>query len=462
MSNISQNHRISSDQLNYKPPSSQTTKQPNTTLPQSILSILYTIFPCINKSKNDPFSFLRKVTNISDPMIARWMYAERYMNGETETHKPYALYTEVNQPFRPKSQTSAIALPCFLLNKNQVTIYAASPSPEVAQTIIKKSHVLFPIHPDMLENGKLPYLQELEKTKKVAPLYAVPSSSSRTVLPLKQSHPYPCYLKLDYRNVIGQFKRSLSTNIIEHAVNVSRILELVKYEKFGYLPESIGISLNERKGGLLIRETTPRPIAKDKRQLLPLFTLYGKDYFHPNEKPLLVQLINKSGKDPKSYILENVLFPLITCFVEAYKQQGILLSCHGQNMLVELNEKLEITRFISRDFDNHIDKEWRKQNGLPDLFQNEKSASKEVRSLMYDNALGRAVLDYLASLMEKEYGIPAEELREPCRKLFQLHLGNFDFPPETYRYSKSKNSDEYSIISRNEPPTWRPILTSTD
>lgn len=420
-----------------------------------IKDYLKRVFSCWG-AKKDNFSFLRKLTNITDPMTARWMYAERYMNGETEIHKPHASNSEVSIDYQPKSNTPSIKLPCFLLDKNKVTIFCANPSSEVSQALIKNSHVIFPIHPDMLQSDELPYVEVLRKSKKLESLCAVPTSSSRTVLPLKEKYPVPFHIKLDYRNNIGQFKRTLSRNFIEHAVGVSKILESVKYEKFGYLPESVGVALGE--GGYILRETTPRPIVDDKRQLLPLFSIYGKDIHHPNEPPLLAKLIDRSKKDPKTYVLENVLFPLIACFIEAYKQQGILLSCHGQNILIELNDKLEITRFISRDFDNHVDKEWRKKLGLPDFFPNEKSADAKVRSLMYDNALGRAVLDYITALMEKNYGIPPEELRQPCRELFKRTFpDDLSLPTQTHCYAKTPGSDKHLIISRGELPAWRPV-----
>src|SRR5205807_8867855 len=118
--------------------------------------------------------------------------------------------------------------------------------------------------------------------------------------------------------------------------------------------------------GFLVREETPRP-AQGQRFLVPYFALYGGDLQHPEDRPLLVQLIERLGAEPQSFVIDEIMIPVLECWAKVVRERGILLESHAQNLLLEIDQDFRPRRVVHRDFDVWVDAESRKQAGLEAL-----------------------------------------------------------------------------------------------
>jgi siderophore synthetase component len=63
--------------------------------------------------------------------------------------------------------------------------------------------------------------------------------------------------------------------------------------------------------------------------------------------------------------MDYLVKPVIIHFDYLVRNKGILMQCHAQNTLLEINESFSPTRIIYRDFGSlTIDPEFRIKNGL--------------------------------------------------------------------------------------------------
>jgi len=146
---------------------------------------------------------------------------------------------------------------------------------------------------------------------------------------------------------ISRYGRKMRNEVIEQSINISRELEIgIRRldDRFAFLREVIGVahrnlhsdSPRGENWGYLIRDMQPFPIVEDERNLIPGFSLYGKDFFDPEQTPLLFDLIG--DRDPLEFVLENIMFPIIRHWVGCFLNFGYLLEPHGQNVLFEIGK----------------------------------------------------------------------------------------------------------------------------
>ncbi len=375
-----------------------------------------------------------------------YLYAERYIN----QFKKVA--NKVSPQYCAVQGKSSFFLPYWTISRNKVQVFLAHPNPKIYQKIIFDGKVNFFVHPETL--------QEMPLGKPDSKIRVAPTSSTRTVLLPNKSFA----LKLHLNKRLSKYIRRLRPSSIQHSVLVS--LELEKALKtcprsFGYLPESIGIAY--QRIGMIVREMTPRPIIKEKRILFPLFSLYSKDLKHEQDEPLFIQLITRNRRDPPDFFLNDIIRPLFQNMSYFICEYGILLEPHGQNVLVEMDYNLNITRLIHRDFQSiYIDKEIRNQKNLPVPFKKHLmgvECPKEISySLVYDQFVGKYLFDPFIELIATHYKISQKIIKKEIKKLFAVYFDKNLFPKEGYYLMKKGTFKDNDTIYKkyHQKPKYRP------
>jgi len=387
------------------------------------------------------------IKDISKP--ENYIYAERYVNRYKRT-----VVNKTSERYQPKTGESQFILPYIELPLTDVKLLLSKPKKEIYKKIISKDKVKFFVHPDMINE-----LDWVKNNSLILDKFVQPTASTRTLLVKNQEF----FIKLHLNKRISSYIRRLRENSVAHSILISSEIEknLTTCPKtFGYLPESIGVSYKDV--GMIIREKTPRPKIKEKRNLVPLFSIYSKDIRNKDHKPLFVQIVKQKNADPLDFFIERIVRPLFINMSFFINNYGILLECHGQNVLVEIDRDLEITRLIHRDFQSiYLDKELRKKNGLKTNFKKHimgEECPKEVSySLVYDQYLGKHVLDKFVNLLNREFGIPKASIIIEIRKLFEQYFDRSLFPENYYYlYKKVKFVDNNTKFERyNRKPKYR-------
>jgi len=414
---------------------------------------------------------------VSDKRIAKLMYLERRCGGGTQDYSPFSSFSQVPEAFRPGSGTESFSVPGYSVPQDKTRVILANPSENVKKMYLREDGtVRFCVHPAIDGQDWVPFMDQLLKYEKEAPLAVNPTSSTRTVLVLDQNAPLHS-LKLHCPLKISRFVRNVGPRTVEHCVTVSKDLEKVVCPHFALLRESMGVCFsgeNEEAGwGFIVREMTPFPPTEKKTMLIPCFALYGKDTLHPERDPLLVQMIKQSNEDPMEYALNHVFYPIIDCFVSTFQQRGILLEAHGQNALLEVDENMKPTgRIAHRDLDDEVDPEVRQKLGLslegfhplqliPPVSEEDPKGC--THSIIYDKSIGKLHFNYVAKLLEERFGVPKEALQKKCQEYFKGIFPDFAdyFPKTVFKYSDKEKPglpNYFSPVDTKETPLWRPVV----
>lgn len=388
------------------------------------------------------------------------LYYERYVNEGT-------LPSNANIGFHPQylnnSDIETFPVLCYRVPQSDIKLRLANPSQEVLDNFVfPDGTVKFYLHPQF-ENH--PCADDLAPFERLPDEDVSPTSSMRTVIGKNKNYA----AKLHSPIKIMKYSRTIGSNAIDHALEMSRRLEEVKLPGFGFLRETVGISFPSRPGkrswGLIIREMTPFPYDNSLNVLLiPYFALYGKDKYNPEEVPLLKKLIDESGCDPVQFVLEQLMFPVIRFFIYILVEHGLLLEPHAQNSLFTYNGK--ILRYIFRDLDLKVyTPVWKRLGNSTDnlrseFMTDEPSEHRPVGcnvSLKYDRSMGKLLFDHLANCMEEYYQVPSSILEDKCKAYFTDLLPNYReyFPEVAYDLGEMKEGSYYSELLTT-PPRWRP------
>ena len=404
-------------------------------------------------------------------MIPSLIYADRYRNEGTRTYSKHADYTEAQEKYRPNSRHTRFDLAVFEVPRDQMYIYTANPPIELATTYLAAEKILFCIHPQMLEeNQEDSYVKQTLSIGTLQNGIAVsPSSSTRTLYVIDDEIPHAIKVHFPFR--ISRYGRKMRDEVIEQSINISMELERgIRHldDRFAFLREVIGVahrnlqpdSPRGENWGYLIRDMKPFPIVEDERNLIPGFSLYGKDFFDPGETPLLFDLIG--DRDPQEFVLENIMFPIIRHWVECFLNFGYLLEPHGQNVLFEIGKDREIERIVHRDLALGIDMRRRREIHLPDRNLNEynRMEGNEFHSITYDKFMGNHFFDrILAACQEKYPYLKKEDFRKPCRDEFAWIFPDYaKYLPKTIQYF-SEERDQFGkplYQDTGKAPEWRP------
>ena len=404
--------------------------------------------------------------------IPDFYYAERYRNKGTRTYSNQSSYSEAIENYRPDSDNEKFAVKLLSLPRESVNVYLANPSESLLTQYITPTQVYFCVHPQIMQSDVSdPYLlQYLPLSNDLYDLMVVPSSSTRTVFPLAVMPPHA--VKLHFPFKVSRYTRKMRDEVIEQAINVS--LELEKgiskmSADFAFLREVIGVSfkesselekVREENWGFVIRDMTPFPVVTEKRSLVPGFALYGEDYFNPSIRPLLYDLIGSD--DPLTFVLDEIMLPIIRHWIECFRSFGYLIEPHGQNILIELDQGNHITRIVHRDLSVGIDMRRRRDIDLSSEHLNDYNRMEEgaFHSIAYDRFMGNHFFSRLVDCCIAKYPqLEKSDFTQACQRLFTDKFPEYRayFPKNVWYFSEKRDQFNKPFYEDTGiAPEWRP------
>jgi len=417
---------------------------------------------CIQNNED----LIKKVDYITNKKVSQYIYADRFLNdlNSLDLHK-------ILGKFKANSkETTTFQLPYFEIPLKNVDIYVDGSNNQLAQRFYNDQIALMYVHPLNLEQENFPHLDEMKNVSKHS-VEVVPTCTSRTLVTLEPKvDSYFIKTHLPFQ-LDGTVTKNFYNTRIKHEIQVSKELGQTKLPfTFAFLREPIGIAWknddnDENNGwGYLVREMEASPYLGKQTYMVPMYSLFAQDSLDPKEMPLLYKLIERSKEDPKKYVLEKIMYPVFDCFVEGIKKMGFIFLSHGQNVLLELDEKYQPTgRIIHRDFGVEVDVKIRQKLNLPltniasvYLFNlpNQDEAPGQRYSLSYDNALGRHLFEKLTNFLNKYYGIQQEEVRTEFLKYFEKKFP--DFADYFITNNVYRSTGGIKVVS--DKPMWRPLI----
>lgn len=403
--------------------------------------------------------------------IPSFLYLDRYRNEGTRDYSPHADYTEADPAYRPNSATPSFDLPVFRIPQHQLNVYEADPDPALFHRYLPGAEALFCVHPQVLDSQRDdPFLERVLAFERSKDRIRVsPTSSTRTLYVREAGRPHALKVHFPFR--VSRYGRRMRDEVVQQAVRVSRELQegIDSFDsQFAFLREVLGVThknLNSgsKRGenwGYLVRDMEPFPAPSEARPLVPGFSLYGRDFFKPGENPLIFDLIGK--RDPRTYVLEQIMFPIIRHWVDAFLGFGFLLEPHSQNVLLEIGSDGNVTRIVHRDLNLGIDCRRRRDMRLPVDRSNTYNQMEggEFNSITYDKFMGGHFFDRLvAAIAERDPELTLEDFRKPCRAEFErVFPEHRRYLPRTIQYF-SEERDEFGkplFEDTSRPPVWRP------
>ncbi|NIA02562.1 MAG: hypothetical protein GWP15_04200 [Nitrospirae bacterium] len=403
-----------------------------------------------------------------------WIEYENTRHGfQARPDNPLATYTEFPETFRPGAPS--YRLPLFEISETACLIFRSThPDPSLEEHYFPKGKVQFPVHPVNRDNESIPHIEEIT-SHPLQEIAVRPTSSTRTVF-IEDETLAPHCLKPHTDLRITRWRRHMESRKIAHAIAVTKIFEncrvFKEYLKVGFFPESLGavfgVSGAQKDWGFILREMQSQPHLEHSYKMIPLNALYTPSTKDRAADPLLVEMIVKSTKSPKDFLIEEIIQPLITGWIKIYLETGVLLEPHGQNVIVEIDEKSgEIIRFSHRDFDCEINKDVLVENGYPlthlntrDLFTIEGdnwAPQGSHLSIIFDNSM-QVALEKLADIGAKYFALSEESIREECRAFLDREFSSFlsvHFSRNGKAYNFKKTQTGVSIVEKKHPPRWR-------
>ena len=406
-----------------------------------------------------------------DFMIPPFIYLDRYRNEGTRIYSPHADYTEAEERYRPNSSIPTFDLPAFQLPSTELNVYSADPAPALQERYTGEDRSLFCVHPQLLRSGTDdPYLKKaLSYGKPGERIQVSPSSSTRTLYVKELAEPHALKVHFPFR--VSRYRRRMREEVVEQAINVSRELQRgvsAMDPGFAFLREVLGVTFKNLRPetprgenwGYLVRELTPFPATVEDVSLVPGFSLFGRDFFEPETAPLILDLVGDS--DPRSYVLEQIMFPIIRHWVSCFLNFGLLLEPHGQNVLLEVSADGDVARIVYRDLNLGMDDRRRRNLRLAEDSSStyNRMETGEFNSITYDKFMGGHFFDLLvATLEESSPGLRREDFQEPCRMEFARVFPEHEaYLPRTIRYF-SEERDRFGkplYLDTGQTPEWRP------
>jgi len=393
------------------------------------------------------------------------LYMERYVDEGTRTYSPFAAGSEAAPEYQPRSGRQSFELITVFAPQSQVSIYQADPHRSLLEFYIQSEQVRFLIHPEIWTSSGIDNLDELRALPRGEPLQVAPTASTRTVLTTETPPDVPRhFIKLHYPRRISRFNRRLRRKNIRNSVEATRDLAHVRFDKFAYLPDSLGFIYGDggNPWGFLAREETPRPF-QEERFLIPYFALYGGDLQHPEDRPLLIQMIERLDAEPQSFVIREIMIPVLECWAKVVRERGILLESHAQNLLLEIDSDFRPRRVVHRDFDVWVDAEVRKRAGLEVMGASigpDTSYPREQHySLVYDHFIGRELFDYLLGVLTRFYSAKESAVRGRVAEAFHRNFPDAEvfLPADTTYYFSNEllPGNEFRLVDTKRTPEWR-------
>jgi len=394
-------------------------------------------------------------------------HMERYVNEGTKTYSPFSARTEATSQYQPESGRPFFDLMTVHAPKDRVAVFEADPAESLRNFFVRPDSVLFAVHPETWASAGVEHLDEIRALPRGEPIRVAPTASTRTVLALEHAGDIPPhFIKLHYPRRISRFNRRLKRMNIHNSVAVSRDVAHVGFEKFAYFPEVLGFVFGDGDlaWGFLVRERIPRPF-RAGRFLIPCFALYAGDIEHPGDPPLLVQMIERLGAEPQSFVIDEIMIPIVECWAKVFRERGLLLESHAQNTLIEIDQDFRPRRIVHRDFDVWIDRTARRRAGLESPFPGTGIGMKTAEdiaahvSLIYDRFIGHEFFDYLLAVLKRFYAVDGDAVRVRVKEAFHRAFPEADhvFPAQTMFYfsNDAPPGKEFMLVDMKQPPEWR-------
>jgi hypothetical protein len=393
------------------------------------------------------------------------LYMERYVDEGTRTYSPFAARSEAAPEYQPRSGRPSFELITVFAPQSQVSIFQAYPHRNLLEFYVTSEQVRFLIHPETWASSGIDNLDEFHDLRRGEPLQVAPTASTRTVLTTETPANVPHhFVKLHYPRRISRFNRRLRRKNIRNSVEATHDLAHVRFDKFACLPDSLGFIYGDggNPWGFLVREGTPRPF-QEARFLIPYFALYGGDLQHPEDRPLLVQMIERLGAEPQSFVISEIMIPVLDCWTKVVRERGILLESHAQNLLLEIDSDFRPRRVVHRDLDVWVDAEVRKRAGLEVMGASIGTDTPYPReqhySLVYDHFIGRELFDYLLGVLTRFYSAKESVVRGSVADAFHRNFpdANVFLPRDTTYYFSNEllPGNEFRLVDTKRAPEWR-------
>lgn len=272
-----------------------------------------------------------------------------------------------------------------------------------------------------------------------------PMSGGRTLFILSKQ--YKGFIKLTYD--VGRLGRVDRQMKYEHCMSSYEVSETIKQAIDDGKFDITYSLLRERSGkvtkipagdnvyewGTMLREYEPYPKAHYRKQLVPGFSLFAKDYYSEEslkDDYLINQFIELSGIPADEYLLD-VIKMSVDAWFQTLINCAFILELHGQNCYYEVDENYVIKRIVIKDMDS-VDKDitLAKFLGLRTEWDSFPyacfyKASPEdhpwyysIRpSYMYDFKLGQYILLPLINAVSTKYNINIEKIKDEIKSYVQ-------------------------------------------
>ncbi len=349
-----------------------------------------------------------------------------------------------------RRELQAPDFPFFLLDRQELDIFEAHPSPHLRRFFIQQAGTAkqfrVALHPDALKQLSIARPPD-------GMVQAYLTVATRTVLTAEGDT--PIFLKFDYPGIIGRCPRRLGVAELHTSAFFSRTFD--EWSKagffskaFGYLPESLGLlwkfDPDQEAVGLIGREFLPRPFVKERRIRIPFFSLASRDRANPDEPSLLTQIVHLNSSASMTACdvflqITGLIFQAIhSLFAWERTPDGGLTKyrlahdCHAQNILLELDSKGMPCRIIFRDFQHMYPVVFDDSAGMEGLLDRNPFAKiLDLRmepdyvprklSQLVDHKLGEYVIHPLIDEFCAHFGSRRESLIDEIRKQFHSQLG---------------------------------------
>ena len=297
-----------------------------------------------------------------------------------------------------------------------------------------------------------------------------PTSSTRTLLTQNLSYNFMAKTDLDKRHF--RFIRRLKGSSVEHSLAINRDIrqatETSEIPFYAYLPETIGFIYGDMRtgSGVIYRELKPRPHVNDNRIIIPYFSLYSRDTYFPQDKPLLFELVELNEKyNPLEFFVNVIIGMVQDTWVYFVRERGLLPELHGQNTCLEINNQGVPTRIVHRDFQSlYSDRDTRQKKGLlqfkKHIAGDESNITKEQQySLVFDHFICDYMMKRIVNIFVELYpqynhDVVNKKIKDRFRNIPNNPLGVF---PETiYQFSKKRMiGNEVTLENTKKKPIFR-------
>lgn len=383
--------------------------------------------------------------------IASFIFLERYINNGSPSRMDQLHGTSLNT--RPKSKTKQFYLAKAELRDSIDIIYWGN-----VPNVRKNDRVLL-LHPDMKNHS---FILNSSISVSDSTIAVSPVSGSRTLFIL---HENQCeindirnnigFYKLSYDGLIGRITRQLG---YEHALSGVELSALIKRQiekkilpsSFYFFPEEnalvaklMGEGDRIYEWGMVHRSGIPYPYNKDIKYLIPAFSLFADNTsLDSNQKdiPLLIQLIENQKQDPKDYLLDKIINPLIDIYFSLLLTSALQIECHSQNMVVALDKHFNVLGFVLRDLES-IDKDltFARRMGLDCTFRSAPYKCIQCsdynylikHSFMFDFKFSEYLLAPLVDLVANHYKLNIETINDSIKDYTYKYISQLpvDFFP---------------------------------